>query len=150
MRYCRARGLTLDKALGHGIDGIVYSTSRDSAVKVHERHHNYYMECDVYERLAEWKVRSIRGHAVPQMIGRDDGLWVLEMSIVRPPYVLDFAKASIDFPPEFPDEVMEEWRMRKAEEFGDRWPQVLAIMDELESRYGIFLLDLNSRNITFE
>ena len=147
--FCRRYGLTLSHGLGFGIDGSVYSTVQESAVKVHERHFTYFTEIEVYQRLAEWKVKSICGHTVPRMMRHDDELWTLEISIVRPPFLLDFAKASLDFPPDFTDEVMQEWHERCAEMFGERWPAVRTIMSELEERYGIYLLDVNPGNIKF-
>jgi len=75
---------------------------------------------------------------------------VIELEIVERPFVLDFAKATIDAPPDFSPEVMQEWLDRKAQDFGDDWPAVLAIMNELANRYGVYLTDLNPGNIAFE
>ncbi len=147
--YARRRRMILADRLGHGIDGAVFVTDRMTAVKAHERHHTYFTECEVYRRLAEWNVETVCGHRVPKMIDCDDELWVLEMDVVRPPFLLDFAKATIDFPPDFTDEVMQEWHARCAEMFGERWPAVRTIMSELEERYGIYLLDVNPGNIKF-
>jgi len=71
------------------------------------------------------------------------------MGIVSPPFVLDFAGAYLDARPNYPDEVMLEWRAEKREQFGThRWSVVQSIMASL-ARYGIYLADVKPGNITF-
>lgn len=82
------------------------------------------------------------------MLNADDELWVVEMEIVSPPFVLDFAGAYLDAPPDFPDEIMEDWRAEKREQFGERWNQVQDVMREFR-RIGIFLADVKPGNIMF-
>ncbi|MEX2216835.1 MAG: hypothetical protein WD768_22165 [Phycisphaeraceae bacterium] len=129
---------------------MVYSTSHNTAVKALERQHSYETERDVYLRLREHGVTKIRGHHVPQLIDFDDYLWVLEISIVPRPFVLDFAKATLDVPPDFPEEIMREWLERKAADFGEQWPAARAIMSDLAEKYGVYLTDLNPNNIGFK
>src|SRR5207253_4760660 len=74
----------------------------------------------------------------------------LPISIVKPPYLLDFAGAYLDRSPDFPPEVMDQWHEDKAEQFGDRWPDVLAVLELLKTRYGIHLLDIRSEEHTSE
>ena len=83
------------------------------------------------------------------MIDFDEALRVIEMSIVRPPYILDFAKACLDAPPDFPEEVMAERWEHWADLFEERWPHVITIMGWLERRHGVYLLDPSPRNIAF-
>ena len=65
---------------------------------------------------------EVAGFAVPQLSHHDDRLWVVEMGIVSPPFVLDFAGAYLDRRPDYPDDVMEEWQAEKLEQFGEeRW-----------------------------
>ncbi len=66
-----------------------------AAVKVHERETDYCRERDVYFRLDEHNVTEIRGFHVPCMhgYGFDDDLWVLQMTIVPRPFVLDLGQA---------------------------------------------------------
>ena len=65
---------------------------------------------------------EVAGFAVPQLIHHDDRLWVVEMGIVSPPFVLDFAGAYLDRRPDYPDDVMEEWQAEKLEQIGEeRW-----------------------------
>ncbi len=131
------------------MDGNVYATDRQSAVKVFNRSESYVTERDVYLRLDEHQVKFVAGLNVPQLIGCDDELETLEISVVQPPYVLDFAKATLDTPPTFPEEVMQERLETWAEQFEDRWPRVLQVLAELRIRYGIHLLDPSPRNIDF-
>lgn len=83
---------------------------------------------------------------MPDIIGCDESLMVIEMTIVTPPFVLDFAGARLDSPPDYPPEVLEEWESEKEEQFEDDWPVVRSVMAEFES-YGIFLCDLHPGNI---
>ncbi len=54
-----------------------------------------------YLRLRELQVESIRGHAVPQLLHFDDEFLAIEMTIVSPPFCLDFGGAYLDRPPDF-------------------------------------------------
>ncbi|HEV3121845.1 MAG TPA: hypothetical protein VGY53_08090 [Isosphaeraceae bacterium] len=103
--------------------------------------------CAVYLRLQEHDITLIRGANVPELIAFDDDLWILEMSIVTRPFVLDFAGAALDEPPDFSEEVLADWRAEKQEQFGSHWPEVQAILRALE-RYGVFMMDLNPGNIS--
>jgi hypothetical protein len=42
------------------------------------------------------------------------------MTIVEPPFLLDFGGADLDHRVDFPEEVMIEWHEEKREEFGER------------------------------
>ena len=78
----------------------------------------------------------------------DDELFVLEMEIVSPPFVLDFAAAYLDRPPDFPAELMNEWELEKQEQFEERWPIVKDLIYSFR-QYGIYLSDVKPGNITF-
>ena len=60
-------------------------------------------------------VTTVRGFNVPELIAFDDELLVLEMTIVRRPFVLDFASAYLDSDkrPEFPDDTWATWEEEK-------------------------------------
>lgn len=148
--YASRRNLVNEHQLGYGADGTIYSTNAASAVKVYLRKEPYQRELACYLRLREEQVLEVCGHHVPQLVGGDDELLIVEMTIVRRPFVLDFASAYLDFPPDFSDEVIEEWHAEKAEHFGARWPEVLFVMETLRDRYGIHLMDVNPGNITFD
>jgi len=103
--YAFRHELHLAERLGFGIHGIVYVAegnpqSGKSAIKAHRAVEPYVRERRVYERLAEAGITRILGFHVPQLLGADDDLLVLEITIVTPPFVLDFAGAFLDAPPD--------------------------------------------------
>jgi len=81
---------------------------RHSAVKVLKFQPLYERERNAYFRLRERGVVEVLGCNVPQLIEHDDDLWIVEMSVVTRPFVLDFAGAYLDFPPDYPRELVEE------------------------------------------
>ncbi len=150
-QYADQNGLTVGEQLGFGVHGIVFVVQSQrqpgfSAIKVHEREAPYCRERDVYLRLREHGVRQIRGCHVPRLLRHDDDLWVIEMEIVTRPYVLDFAGAYLDKPPDYSEEILTEWRAEKKEQFGDRWPEVESLLWSLE-RYGVYLADVSPSNV---
>jgi hypothetical protein len=70
------------------------------------------------------------------------------MEVVTRPFVLDFAGAYLDKPPDFPQEVLEEWLVEKQEQFGRRWPKVERILWVMEG-YGVYMVDVSPNNIAF-
>ena len=119
------------------------------AVKFHKEFPPYLREVRAYECLAWHRVTRIEGFQVPEFLGSEDTLMTIEMTIVKRPFLLDFAGAyeTIELP-DFPANVWEEWRQQKEEEFGPRWPLVQEVLATLRT-YGIHMLDIHSRNITF-
>ena len=109
-------GVKIQRFLGDGTDGAVWSTNRDSAVKAFFDRRGYVNERDAYERLAWAGVEDkLDGFWIPQMIHCDEDLQVIEMDFMQnPPYIIDFAKVKIDESPEFSDEVLEESEERCA------------------------------------
>lgn len=153
--YAGRHGLTLVEELGHGVHGSVFVAESQpqkgggkskSAVKVHRNEPCYCRERDVYLRLQGNDVNAIYGCEVPQLLRYDDDLWIIEMTVVSRPFVLDFGGAFLDKAPDFSDEVMADWRAEKIEQFGDRWPEAESILRQLE-RYGIHVIDVNPNNI---
>lgn len=59
---------------------------------------------------------------------------------------LDFAGATLDTPMEFSEDVWADWRATRQEQFGQDWPTVTLILNEL-AHYGIHLLDVSPSNI---
>lgn len=148
MAYCGTRGMELDRYLGFGKDGTVWATLDNTAVKAHERRHTYERELEVYGRLAAQHCTIVAGHAVPLLLDTDDQLGIIEMAIVRPPFVLDFASAQLDQPFEFPPDILEEWYNAKSRDFGVNWGRAVAVLRELE-RMGIYMVDVHPGNIGF-
>ncbi len=151
--YASRHQLTLVKRLGFGTHGTVFSAkgnpeSGRSAIKIHSDKEPYLRERDVYNRLAQHRVTQVEGFKVPELLRADDTLLVIEMSVVTRPYLLDFAGAYLDHPPEFPEDVWADWLEKKQEEFGVRLAIVESVLATLRS-YGVHLLDIHPRNITF-
>lgn len=151
--YAHQHRLALAEELGAGMHGIVFaalsqSTGGKVALKVFERQREYRRERDVYFRLRENEITTIRGCRVPELLRHDDERFIIEMTIVTRPFVLDFAGAYLDYPPDFSDEVIADWHVEKREQFESKWPEVLAILGVLEE-YGIFMVDVNPGNISF-
>ena len=126
--YAEEHAVLVETELGYGNDGIIWATDRKSAIKVMEREASYVHERDCYVRLQDRSVAEIEGLAVPQLVAFDDRLWVVEMTIVQPPFLLDFAKAYVDRPPELSPEVLADWETETAEFFGDNWPAVQSVL----------------------
>ena len=88
------------------------------------------------------------GFRIPQLFCADDGLHIIEMSIVSRPFVLDFAGAYLDALPFFPEEKWAEWEAEKREQFDDRWPLVKNVINALEE-LDIYMVDVSPSNIAF-
>ncbi len=151
--YAARHQLKLAKRLGYGIHGIIFATedkaaSGRTAVKVHREAEPYVRERLAYERLAQVGVSRILDFHVPQFIRADDELRIIEMSIVKRPFVLDFAGAYLDAPPDFSEEIWAEWEAGKREQFEDRWPKVKAILAALEE-LDIYMVDVSPTNVAF-
>jgi len=150
--YASKKGLTVGRRLGFGVHGSVFDAESQggavSAIKVHEREASYRIERDVYRRL-EWnRVVEIFGFNVPLLIDYDDDLWVIEMTIANRPFVLDFAGVCLDEAPLERDDMLAQLRETSDEHFGRRWPTVEGIILYLE-KFGIYLIDINAKNISF-
>lgn len=146
-QFANRRSQNVLAPLGAGYDGTVFSTDANTAIKVFGYEKLYQRERDVYLRLKEYQLCEVCGCRIPRLVDFDDDLSIVEMAIVQPPFVLDFAGAYLDTPPAFPDDVMEAWYEEKAEQFEDDWPLIQSIMATL-SGYGIHLADVKPGNIT--
>jgi hypothetical protein len=147
-QFAGRQGIVLESPLGSGWDGSIWATNRQSALKAFRYRPGYERERDVYKRLKQQGIERIRSCHVPSLLQADDELLVVEMTIVQPPYVLDFAGARLDHPHEFPDDVWDQWNEEKREQFGNDWPEVQRIIAAFE-RYKIYLSDVHPRNICF-
>lgn len=155
--YCRTRGCTIDSRLGVGTQGSVYVVNIPSqssnqvdqiAVKFHDREFAYNREVSVFLRLQELVVEEVCGHMVPQLVGYDDELLAIEMTIVSPPFCLDFGGAYLDRPPDYSPEVWRDWEEMKSMAFEENWPAVKAILRHFET-FGVYIADVNPGNIKF-
>ena len=152
-RYALRRNIKLGERLGFGIHGTVFAAQDNTkpgffAVKFHREQRPFERECRVYERLREEQMARILGFNVPQLLSIDEEFRAIEMTIVRPPFLLDFADALLDEAPDFSEDVLRQWEEDKAEIFGARWPEVTRILAALQA-LDVYLLDINPRNISF-
>ena len=150
--YANQRGFELTRRLGSGQDGLVYATSNDSAIKLLFHEPRFVREYSVYLRLLENDISKVERFAVPRLVDADVCRRILEMQIVTPPFVVDFASASLDERPilfrEFDQAQLDEWESDRQELFGEDWEEVQVVMNSFE-RHGIFLSDVKPGNVTF-
>lgn len=152
-QYALSRGIILRERLGFGIHGIVFAAEDKIkpgflAVKFHREQIPFTREWRVYRRLQEEHATRILGFNVPQLLRIDEKYHAIEMTIVPQPFLLDFADAFLDQPPDFSDDVLFQWEQDKQEIFGKKWPTVTEVLAALRA-YGIHLLDINPGNIAF-
>jgi len=145
--FAESVGKSLSKQIGFGYDGLIYKTEGNTAVKGFKHEPLYRNERDVYSRIDEYDLYEVCGCRVPHVLRTDDEFWCIEMEIVAPPFVLDFAGAYLNFPPEYPDDVMAAWEAEKREQYEEDWPRVQQIMAELAG-IGVYLADVKPGNIT--
>jgi hypothetical protein len=151
--YAEQHQLELAETLGSGKDGIVLVAKRKDqpgkiGLKAFRSPAAYRREKGVYQRLQTLGVITVLGFNVPQLIGHDDALLLLEITIVDRPFVLDFAGAHLDARPYFPQEVWADWEAEKREQFEEHWPTVQEVLGKFET-LGIYLLDVSPGNIGF-
>ena len=151
--YAQQHQLQLAERLGFGVHGIIFVAEGNSkvgktAIKAHRSVEPYRREREVYQRLKQAGASEVIGFNIPQLIGFDDGLRVIEMSIVARPFVLDFAGAYLDARPEFAVDQWEDWEAEKCEQFEARWPEVKAVLAALETM-DIYMVDVSPGNIAF-
>lgn len=131
---------------GWGVDGYVWQTEADSVIKVCRRQPAYLHERDVYLRLRQRQLYQLQGFRIPRLLDFDDGLLALELSYIRPPYILDFGAAVLDHKPAGFDPYNEYWIAEQARKFGRDWPDVQRLLDALR-QYGVFYTDVHTQNI---
>lgn len=149
IEYCKSHKIDLLASLGHGLQGIVYKTSRRTAIKTHCRQKAYKQKLDAYIRLDTHNAQQVRGVIFPKLYAYDNDKLAIEMTMVSPPFIVDFGGAYLDTAPDHAraPQVVEEWESNKREQFGDDWPEVQAIIAEFESRYRVILVDVHPGNI---
>jgi len=152
IEYQLRYGVQFIDELGDGKDGDVLETSRGYAVKFLHDEGVYNREVRAYEILGSLDIGDIDGFQIPRMRRHDDSLRAIEMTIVRPPFIIDFAAAYTEEEYEqfeFTEEVLEERENHWSEVFGDKWPAVRTLCQKFTGRTGLVLLDLSLNNIRF-
>jgi len=125
--YCESRGIQTLDLIGFGLDGFVWKTNRASVVKVCRHANLFDRELEVYQRLAQHGLHQLQGFRIPSLLDQDAKQWVLELSLVAPPFVLDFAAASLSKAPS--EMALPEWLAEKQRMFGRDWPDVQRRLD---------------------
>jgi hypothetical protein len=149
--YLTSRQLQVSKDFPKGQGGIVIKTTRDSVVKAAADELRYRRERDCYLRLAECELVTLVVDEnttlnLPELLDHDDDLWVIEMTMVGTPYLLDFASAQLDVPFDFDEEA---WHERLVLWHGDRVWDAYAVRDMMAGFDIYYLSDLNPGNLRF-
>jgi hypothetical protein len=150
--YAAQYGVVFAARLGEGKDGEVYRTTSMTAVKFLSSMDYFNRERRAYKILQEAKIVRIAGHQCPTLIRTDDVYLSIEMTVVRPPFIVDFVSAYTDEELEwlgFSEDVIAERHAFWQERFGERWPKVMQICGEFHRVTGLTLLDLSHNNIRF-
>jgi len=147
-RYAIKRNLEIIDKLGSGLDGVVFGTKQQTAIKAAFYQEVYAKELKVYRRLLERNIESICGFSVPRLTNHDDGLWIIEMQIVTAPFVVDFVAGYVDVPPDYPTEDLERAELEQEEKFEGHWPEVQRVLAGFRC-HGIYLMDIHPGNINF-
>jgi hypothetical protein len=148
--FGRSRGILIDfdNPLGTGEEGSVWKTNRETAVKVFDRIKNFNREIACFKKLMERDVYEVAGFTVPRLIDFDPEFLVIEMSIVSPPYLLDFGKSWMTRP-DYTSEQWAEYEEEKSSLFDGNWELVQSALSALK-RYGIWYVDPTPNNINCE
>jgi hypothetical protein len=139
-------------ALGDGKDGQVLKANERQAVKFLHDESVYRRELRAYQILRQRDIDELNGFQIPRLIRNDDELRAIEMTIVQPPFLLDFASAYTQDEYErlaFTQEVLDEREVHWSELFGERWATVQELCDAFTRETGLILLDLSLNNIKF-
>lgn len=123
-RYCMSRGRIPIQLMGFGVEGFVWRSETDSIVKVHLFPREFRQEVLVYQKLQARGLSRLRGFWIPELLDYDRELHILELTFVTPPFILDFATATLDAPPSGTDWDTPEWRAEKRQIYGKDWPDV--------------------------
>lgn len=123
-------------------------------VKSFSRTEAFEREFAAYQRLQERNVTEITvdsrfTFAIPKLIEIDRPRLLLVMTLVFPPYVLDFGKCYVDYTPDYSPEVIAETEEIAAELFGRQWRIVRKVLSRLRA-LGIYYVDAKPGNIEFK
>lgn len=143
--FCRRRSVEVsDAGFAWGLDAFVWITNVDTVVKVHRYSDRYRREFAAYQRFQQLRVGRLRGFHIPDLLQYDDHLEILELSFVRPPYILDFVEAHLDRRPETFD--LERIETESRRQFGQDWPDVRRLLEAM-MQIGIYYDDVHNQNI---
>ena len=147
--YLERRGISVTGTLGAGKDGYVWRTSRDTALKIHGQFESYRAERNAYNRFQTLEIEEVSVFAIPSLRDFDDELFAIEMGIVAPPYIVDFASAFLDTPPDFIEDEGHTLHDMIRQRFDDRADEVIGLYQDLIASAGVYLSDFHRHNIKF-
>lgn len=135
--------------LGGGISGFVFaSPDFRTALKVHRTIEGYTTEVAVYKELVRLNITKICGLQLPRPRKRRNDLRLIQMDIVSPPFLLDFAGVLFE-PPDFPEDVMEHWHEQNRNFFGPNVSIVYDVYNTL-ARHGLYYMDFRPSNLKLD
>lgn len=136
-------------SLGWGVSGFVFlSPDAMTAVKVHHFEAGHAAEVKAYQWLRQQRITQILGVTVPKLRAVDSDRMLIQMDVVCPPFLLDFAGVKFTDPGFPPDTIAENSRMIE-ERFGPNAPLAFAIQAELR-KLGMFYLDMRPDNLNLQ
>lgn len=136
------------KVLGFGVDGYALLVPEMQRVlKIFEDPEKYAREVAAYSALSTAHLRSVLGLTIPEYFGFDDDRLVLEIGLVEPPFLLDFASVRLE-EPDFEEGIYAGWLKRLEFRFGSNTWFVLNVYHEL-AKHGIYYLDFHRGNLDF-
>ena len=147
--YLERHGIAVTGTLGSGKDGYVWRTSRETALKVHGYLESYRAERNAYIRFRDLEIEEVGGFAIPLLREFDDELFAIEMGIVAPPYIVDFASAFLDTPPDFIEDQGHTLHDMIRQRFDERADEVIGLYEDLIVSAGVYLSDFHRHNIKF-
>lgn len=137
------------KTLGWGIGGSVFlSPDPRFAVKVHRTRDGFERELFVYRMLRRLRITKLHGLNVPRLRGRSMKDRVIQMDCVTAPFLLDFAGVLLS-PPDFPQDVMEQWHAEIEERFAPNTAIVYAVYNSLKE-HGLYYVDFRPTNLKLD
>jgi hypothetical protein len=138
------------KVLGWGVDGVVYPSPTDTtAVKIHKGEESFARELAAYKRLRKHDVTVFEGFNVPRLVRFDASRLIIEMSVVKVPFLLDFAGSTLNTPKKYPPHAMQEFWEKVHERFEDDADTAISVFWGLVRQYGIYYWDLKPGNLQF-
>lgn len=87
--------------------------------------------------------------AIPVFHGCDPRLLIIEMGVVRPPFLIDFGKATVDDDQGWSREQMDMWWAQVNEHFEKDASIASSIFTQLRDKTGIYQWDLRPSNLNF-
>jgi hypothetical protein len=137
------------ESLGWGVSGFVFlAPDLLSAIKVHHNQEGHAAELKAYHLLRQHRITSLFGLTVPKLRRFDSARRLIEIDVVSPPYLLDFAGVKF-VDPEFSEDTVTDIQEMISERFGRNAYVAYAVQHEL-LKIGMYYLDLRPSNLNVE